>query len=191
MSWLCDRDIQHARATGQLEIAPFDPGNLQPASYDLTLGDEWSEPFMPSTPTEAQGWSFVHVASISREDARLPGVHRFRQERFTLMPGAFVLGCTQERIKLGPGLLAVVDGKSTLGRMGLLIHCTAGFIDPGFQGEITLELHNVAPYPIELVAWAPVAQLRVAELSGLAERPYGSPGLGSHYQGNTGAQPAR
>ena len=110
---------------------------------------------------------------------------------FILHPGEFVLGSTRERLRLPDDLVSRVEGKSSLGRLGLLIHSTAGFIDPAWDGHITLELSNVNTIPITLYAGMRIGQLSFFELSSPAERPYGSPQLGSSYQGQSGPTPSR
>lgn len=195
MSTLSDRDIlKHLQFGWQLAIEPFDARQLQPASYDVRLGSTFQVPcnvaygervsidraagLFPRMKAETLGW---------QEDA---GIRR-RKDAFVLNPGCFVLGTTVERLRLGKNLIAKLDGKSTLGRLGLIVHCTAGYIDPGFEGQITLEMFNCAPYPIELVPGAPIGQLRFEFLSSPCLRAYGSAGLGSHYQGQTGATPPK
>ena len=111
---------------------------------------------------------------------------------FILHPGEFVLGTTLERLTLPDDIVARIEGKSSLGRLGLLIHATAGFVDPGWSnGQITLELSNVAPLPIRLWPGMKIAQLSFMRMDAPAERPYGHPELGSKYQGQKGPTPSR
>ncbi len=193
MSTLSDRDIlKHLQFGWQLEITPFDAKRLQPASYDVCLGAEFQ------VPTSV---AYGERVSIDRAAGRFPRMKTSLCEApsepgmwgvpFVLNPWCCVLVTTVERVRLGKALIAKLDGKSTLGRLGLLVHCTAGYIDPGFDGQITLELFNCAPYPIELVPGVPIGQLRFEFLSSPCLHPYGSPGLGSHYQGQTGATPPK
>lgn len=159
---LSDRDIKArlalpAKDDRQLYIDdPVLP--IQPASIDVRLG-----PILKSITTgtiwNLETWDDFHLGQ-----------------------GEFLLGATLERIGIPPDLVGVLDGKSTLGREGLLVHCTAGYIDPGFRGTVTLELKNLGPEPILLEAGMLIGQLRLHVLSSRCERPYGSAGLGSHYQ---------
>lgn len=186
MSTLSDRDIlKHLHWGWQLEITPFDAKQLQPASYDVRLGGTFQVPC---------NVAYGERVSIDRAAGKFPRMTEWVDKGvrpFVLHPGCFVLGTTVERLRLGKSLIAKLDGKSTLGRLGLLVHCTAGYIDPGFEGQITLELFNCAPYPIELVPGTPIGQLRFEFLSSPALHAYGSEGLGSHYQGQTGATPPK
>lgn len=184
MTTLCDRDLCHAYATNELIISPWKSARVQPASYDLSL----SADFLVPNPR-----AYGDRVSIRRSDERFPTYTAYTEtvRPLVLNPGQFVLGRTEEWIEVGPALRARVEGKSTIGRLGLAVHCTAGYIDPGFKGHITLELFNMAPYSIELSAGAPVCQLAVEELSAIPERLYGAPGLGSHYQGQRGVTPPK
>lgn len=161
---LSDRSI--ALYGGSNLIQPFDLKHLQPASYDLALG-----------PT-----------------IRLPGIDGQTDEvklPYTLNPGMFVLASTEETITLSAGTAAQVSGRSTWGRRGLMIHVTAGFVDPGFRGQLTLELVNVGGSFITLHAGDRIAQISFYQLDVPAMRPYGHKDLGSHYQDQTGPTPAR
>ncbi len=156
---LSDRDILHAIECEGLAVDPFSPNLLQPASLDVRLGHEFRIPgYVKST--------FVGPMVMS--------------------PGRFVLGHTLETVKIPSHLAVRVEGKSTWGRQGLQVHLTAGFIDPGFEGQITLELHNAGQATLRLERGMPIAQLSFHRLSSPALRPYGSAELGSHYQGQTG-----
>jgi dCTP deaminase len=159
---LSDSDIVRYIQTGSLIIDPYDPGLLQPASLDVRLGNQF---YIPR----------------SRETVSGPEV-------FWLPRGTVVLGHTVETVKIPNNLAVRVEGKSTWGRRGLMVHLTAGFIDPGFTGQITLELLNVGT-DMFLAPGDPIAQLSFHLLSSPARRPYGSPGLGSHYQGQMGPVP--
>jgi dCTP deaminase len=166
---LPDHEITAAVEAGHIGVTPWDPKLVQPASLDVRLGDEIKERV-----EGPHGWETV--------------VHHCP---FELRPGQFVLGQTLETITV-PAYLAVhLGGKSSWGRLGLVVHSTAGFIDPGFTGQITLELSNVGPEPIPLRQGRSYGQLFFWLLTSSAKRPYGSPGLGSHYQGQRGATMSR
>lgn len=178
---LSDRDIHSAHAQGRLNLDPWTPSLVQPASVDIRLGDSFRV-FN----------NHAHTAvdpAVSQDLTRAQKVNS--SGIFVLHPGEFILGTTLEKVALDASLAARVEGKSSLGRLGLLTHATAGFIDPGFQGEITLELANVSSLPIILRAGMLIGQLCFMSMSSPAERPYGSPGLGSHYQGQVGATASR
>lgn len=186
---LSDRDILRALDESNLGIEPFDITQLQPASYDVRLGRGFLVP---------AATAYGERVSIDRSAGKFPRMLEWRAREddtgvllrpFVLNPGQFCLGCTEEVITVGNGFVAKLDGKSTLGRLGLLVHCTAGYIDPGFSGQVTLELFNCAPYPIELVPGCPIGQLRFEALSSPAARVYGAPGLGSHYTGEAACGP--
>lgn len=192
---LCDRDVIQCMALGQLDVEPFDPSRLQPASLDLTLANDFQLPktdmrLLDSYPYAVLGEREKPV-SMARWERCFPEYRALKEERYTLPPLGFILGRTVERVRIGPLWRARVEGKSTLGRLGLMVHCTAGYIDPGFQGTITLELFNVAPYAITLVAGEPVCQLAFERLSGRPDCLYGDPRLQSHYQGQQGTQPPK
>lgn len=179
---LADVDLAHAVATGHLGVTPFQPGSVQPASIDLTLDSRfrvfaghWYEAIDPDGDQAALTFS-VQI----RADGQ-----------FVLQPGQLVLGATAEKITLPADLAARVEGKSTLGRLGLQTHSTAGWIDPGFTGQVTLELHNVAQVAIKLRPGMAIGQLCVFQTASPSARPYGHPSLGSRYQGQDGPQPAR
>ena len=155
---LSDRDICFELDGGLLVIEPLTSGALQPASYEIHLGD---------------------VASRNEES------NEFRSTWY-LEPDEFALGCTVETVTIPGHLCAQVNGKSSLGRLGLLVHATAGYVDPGFTGQITLELKNISNHVIVLTDLMPIAQLVFHQLRQPAERPYGSPELDSHYQGQRG-----
>lgn len=177
---LSDRDLAGQLATGGLVVDPLD-GRIQPASIDVRLSRMFRV-FNTGRHT--------HI-DPARELDGLTTLVRANDSGFVLHPGEFVLGSTLETVKLGTHLAARLEGKSSLGRLGLLVHSTAGFIDPGFQGRVTLELSNVAKLPIRLHVGMPIGQLCVMWLSSSAVRPYGSPGLGSKYQGQQGPTESR
>lgn len=179
---LSDVGLRQAIADGSLEISHFDDRLVQPASIDLRLGSELL------TQPMTLDWMTQNPHYGSREmDSYLLNCQGF----YTLRPGEFVLGHTLEIIGLDASLAARLEGKSSLGRMGLAVHSTAGFIDPGFRGQITLELSNISNCSIELTCQMPISQLCVMRLESPAQRPYGSHGLGSRYQGQLGATPSR
>jgi dCTP deaminase len=178
---LSDRDLRGAMADGQLTIDPLDQGLIQPASIDVRL---------------ARTFRVFHTHARTHIDPahEMPGLTelvRADHDGFVLHPGEFALGGTVEKVTLGAGLAARLEGKSSLGRLGLVVHSTAGFIDPGFDGHITLELSNVATLPIRLHVGMKVGQLCVMRLSSPALRPYGSAELGSRYQGQLGPTESR
>ncbi len=179
---LSDRDIRAAIASGRIAIDPFDPSCLQPASVDIRL-DHRFRVFRSSR------HAYIDLARGVDDITEL--VETKGGEPFILHPGEFVLGSSRERVRLPDDLVSRVEGKSSLGRLGLLIHSTAGFIDPAWDGHITLELSNVNTIPITLYAGMRIGQLSFFPLSSPAERPYGSPGLGSSYQGQSGPTPSR
>jgi len=178
---LSDRDIRAAIDAGRIGIDPFDPRCLQPASVDVRL-DRQFRVFRSSR------HAYIDLAKGVDDITELVTVGA---EPFILHPGEFVLGSTLERVRLADDIVSRVEGKSSLGRLGLLIHSTAGFIDPAWDGHITLELSNVNTIPITLYPGMRVGQLSFFPLSSAAERPYGSPELGSSYQGQTGPTPSR
>lgn len=175
-------DAEGARVFGDnwIRVGPMLPEQLQPASVDLRLGTE----FVRFTPCEA-------VDMRDRAVPTYPISVGTGDSYFELKPKELVLGMTIERIELGPRVCASIEGKSSLGRMGLAVHVTAGFVDPGFRGQITLELFNLSPSPIRLRPGMAVCQVAFSECLTRAARPYGSPGLGSRYQDQSGAVPVK
>ncbi|MGH2379554.1 MAG: dCTP deaminase [Candidatus Limnocylindria bacterium] len=178
---LSDRDIRAAIDAGRIGIDPFDPRCLQPASLDVRL-DRQFRVFRSSR------HAYIDLRKGVDDITELVTIDA---EPFILHPGEFVLGSTLERVRLANDLVSRVEGKSSLGRLGLLIHSTAGFIDPAWDGHITLELSNVNTIPITLYPRMRIGQLSFFTLSSPAERPYGSPELGSSYQGQAGPTPSR
>src|SRR5256885_4811662 len=162
---LSDRDIRAAVASGRIGIDPFDPSCVQPASVDIRL-DRFFRVFRSSR------HAYIDLARPLDDITELVEVAEI--EAFILHPGEFVLGSTRERIRLSDDVVSRVEGKSSLGRLGLLIHSTAGFIDPAWDGHITLELSNVNTIPITLYAWMRIGQLSFFSLSRPAEDPYWS-----------------
>lgn len=175
---LSDGTIRRLIADGTLVIDPIEPEQVQPASVDVRLGAEFLV-FRNHTCEVID--PFDKPSDLNEKFVVGEG------EPFILHPGEFVLGTTVEAIGLPDDLVARVEGKSSLGRLGLLIHATAGFVDPGWQrGQITLELSNVATLPIKLYAGMRIGQLSFHTLDAAAERPYGHPELNSKYVGQTG-----
>nr|WP_196792289.1 dCTP deaminase [Motilibacter deserti] len=175
---MSDGTIRRLLAEGRLVIDPIEPGQVQPASVDVRLGSE----FLVFRNHTAEVIDPYEKRDDLMEKVRVP-----EGQPFVLHPGEFVLGTTLEAIGLPDDLVARVEGKSSLGRLGLLIHATAGFVDPGWtRGQITLELSNVATLPIKLWPGMRIGQLSFHCLDAPAERPYGHPDLGSKYVGQRG-----
>jgi dCTP deaminase len=179
---LSDRDLTAELKAGNLGIEPFEPALVQPSSIDFRL-DHLFRVF--------NNHLYTHIDPAERQDDLTSSVEVSDGEPFVLHPGEFVLASTLEVITLGNELAGRVEGKSSLGRLGLLTHSTAGFIDPGFSGHITLELSNVANLPIKLWPGMKIGQLCIFRLSSEAEHPYGSAVYGSRYQGQRGPTPSR
>lgn len=179
---LSDRDIKATIERGDLVIDPFDEALIQPSSVDVRM-DRFFRVFNNSR--------YTHIdPKLPMEDLTTL-VEVEEDEPFVLHPGEFVLGATLEKFTLPDNLAGRLEGKSSLGRLGLLTHSTAGFIDPGFSGHITLELSNVANLPITLWPGMKVGQLALFKMTSAAETPYGSGKLGSKYQGQRGPTPSR
>lgn len=179
---LSDRDIRANISSGDLVIEPFDARLIQPSSVDVRM-DRFFRVFNNS--------KYTHIDPKLQQDELTSLVEVAEGEPFVLHPGEFVLGSTLEKFTLPDHLAGRLEGKSSLGRLGLLTHSTAGFIDPGFSGYITLELSNVANLPITLWPGMKVGQLALFKLSSPAETPYGSGALGSKYQGQRGPTPSK
>jgi dCTP deaminase len=182
---LSDGDIRRRLEDGDLAIEPLsDPGlQIQPASVDLRLGREFLE------------FQHANIACIHPNDEA--EVEEYVSEtvveeggEYVLHPGDFVLGTTVERVEIPPDLIAHVEGRSSLGRLAVVVHATAGLCDPGYRGQITLELSNLGRAPVALTPGMRISQLTFTELSSPAERPYGS-GRGSKYQDQAGPQASR
>ncbi|MFS8104821.1 dCTP deaminase [Lentzea alba] len=178
---LSDQDLRKEVESGRLLLDPFDVEMVQPSSIDVRL-DRYFRVF--------NNTKYTHIdPSIQQDD--LTSLVETDGEPFVLHPGEFVLGSTYEMVTLPDDLAGRLEGKSSLGRLGLLTHSTAGFIDPGFSGHITLELSNVANLPITLHPGMKIGQLCLFKLSSPAEHPYGSKQAGSRYQGQRGPTPSR
>jgi len=179
---LSDRDIAAEIKAGRVQVEPFDPKMIQPSSVDVRL-DRFFRVF-ENHKYEVIDPS-VEQPDLTREVAVSP------DDFFILHPGEFVLASTYEVITLPDDIAGRLEGKSSLGRLGLLTHSTAGFIDPGFSGHITLELSNVANLPVKLYPGMKIGQLCLIKLSSSAEHPYGSAVYGSRYQGQRGPTPSK
>jgi dCTP deaminase len=179
---LSDRSIREALASKRIVIDPLDDADVQPSSVDLHIDRYFrgfrndTTPYIdPKLPQE----DLTEIVEVKDGDA------------FILHPGEFVLGSTYERVALPDDLVARLEGKSSLGRLGLLIHSTAGFVDAGWDGHLTLELSNVATLPIALYPTMKIGQISFFQMTTAAEHPYGSAAKGSKYQGQRGPTPSR
>jgi dCTP deaminase len=182
VSVLSDRSIKKALAAGRLGIEPLDEQAIQPASVDLRLDSVFRVFKTSSRP-------YVDVAQDVDDLTEL--VEISPAAPFVIHPGSFCLGSTLETVTIPNDIVARVDGKSSLGRLGLLVHATAGYVDPGWTGKLTLELSNQSQMPIALYYGMRIAQISFIELTTPVDRPYGSAELGSKYQGQTGPTPSR
>src|SRR5918997_336501 len=179
---LSDRTIREQLAAGRIGIDPLDDSCIQPSSVDLRL-DKLFRVFLNHT---------MSVIDVRKDLSDLTQEVEIKEgDAFILHPGEFVLGSTSEQISLPDDIVARIEGKSSLGRLGLLIHSTAGFIDAGFSGHITLELSNVANLPITLYPGMKIGQVSFLQMTTPADVPYGSSKVGSKYQGQRGPTPSR
>ena len=179
---LSDRDILSELDAKRVQLDPFDAAMVQPSSVDVRL-DRFFRVF--------ENHKYPHIDPSEEQPDLTRLVEPDGDEPFILHPGEFVLGSTYELVTLPDDVAARLEGKSSLGRLGLLTHSTAGFIDPGFSGHVTLELSNVATLPIKLWPGMKIGQLCFFRLSSPAENPYGSAKYGSRYQGQRGPTPSR
>ena len=179
---LSDRSILEEIKAGRIEIDPFDETCVQPSSVDLHV-DRRFRTFHNAR------YPFIDVKKEMPELTELVEVEG--DNPFILHPGEFVLGSTLERVGLPDDLVARLEGKSSLGRLGLLIHSTAGYVDPGWDGYLTLELSNVANLPITIYSGMKIGQISFFRLTSAAEHPYGSRDRGSKYQGQRGPTASR
>ena len=179
---LSDRDIRAEITAGRVKVEPFTEAMVQPSSVDVRL-DRFFRVF------ENHKYSVIDPSTEQPDLTREVAVTA--DEFFILHPGEFVLASTYEVITLPDDIAGRLEGKSSLGRLGLLTHSTAGFIDPGFSGHITLELSNVANLPVKLFPGMKIGQLCLIKLSSPAEHPYGSAVYGSRYQGQRGPTPSK
>jgi dCTP deaminase len=179
---LSDRSLRESIASGRIVVDPFDPATVQPSSIDVRV-DRMFRVFRN------------HSASVLDVKLDLSGLTELIEVEpdgvFMLHPGEFALGSTLERVTVPDDLVARIEGKSSLGRLGLLIHSTAGFIDAGFAGHVTLELANVASLPITIYPGMKIGQISFMEMTTPADHPYGSGATGSKYQGQRGPTPSR
>ncbi|HVW19057.1 MAG TPA: dCTP deaminase [Solirubrobacteraceae bacterium] len=182
MPVLSDGTIRRLVADGRVRIEPWDDAMVQPASVDLRLG---------------ASFRVFHNFRVEAIDLAQPPANLTEHvevaddEPFVIHPGEFVLGRTAEYVEIPDDVVARIEGKSSLGRLGLIVHATAGFVDPGFKGTLTLEITNLTRVPIKLWPGKPIAQLSFMTLDEAAQRPYGHPELGSHYHGQIEATESR
>ena len=179
---LSDRDLVSEIKAENLALEPFEPALMQPSSIDVRL-DRYFRVF--------ENHRYPHIDPAVEQSELTRPVQPESGEPFILHPGEFALGSIYEVVTLPTDIAARVEGKSSLGRLGLLTHATAGFIDPGFSGHVTLELSNVATLPIKLWPGMKIGQLCFFRLTSPAEHPYGSEKYGSRYQGQRGPTPSR
>jgi dCTP deaminase len=179
---LSDRTIRRLLGEGRIGIEPYDETLLQPSSVDVRV-DRFFRVFHNAR------YPFIDVKEPQEELTEL--VEIADDQPFILHPGEFVLGSTLERIQLPDDLVARLEGKSSLGRLGLLIHSTAGFVDPGWDGHVTLELSNVANLPITIYYGMPIGQISFMRMDAPVEHPYGTSAVGSKYQGQSEPTPSR
>ena len=179
---LSDVDIRKEIESGRIVIDPFDPASIQPSSVDLHVDDRFrvfANSRYPYIDVKKEMPGLTEVVEVADPDP------------FILHPGEFVLGSTLERVAIPDDMVARLEGKSSLGRLGLLIHSTAGYVDPGWDGYLTLELSNVANLPITIYAGMKIGQISFFRLTTPAERPYGSTETRSKYQGQRGPTASR
>jgi dCTP deaminase len=181
---LSDRTIREQLAAGRIVIDPLDESLIQPSSIDVRISNLFRV-FRNHTR------GVIDVKQDMVDLTELVEIPVDGDEAFMLHPGEFVLGSTLERICVPDDLVGRVEGKSSLGRLGLLIHSTAGFVDAGFDGHITLELANVASLPITLYPGMKIGQVSFMQMTTSADQPYGSGASGSKYQGQRGPTPSR
>jgi dCTP deaminase len=182
---LSDRTIREEIKEGRIVIHPLDDSCIQPASVDVHLDSE-VRVFKP--------WKYPHYIDIRQPLEGLTSIEQIEEGEgryFSLQPGQFVLGSTKEYFEVPNHIMARLEGKSSLGRVGLLIHATAGYVDPGFKGYLTLELYNLCALPIFLYAGMKISQISFHMLTTPADHPYGSPGLRSKYQDQSGPTATR
>jgi dCTP deaminase len=181
-SVLSDGTIRRLIEDGRIRIDPYDESLIQPASIDLRLGDSFRvfhNHRAPAIDLREPPANLTEEVTVAPDDP------------FLIHPGEFCLGRTLEWVELPDDIVARIEGKSSLGRLGLIVHATAGFCDPGWKGTLTLELNNLTRIPIKLYPGLLIAQLSFMALDRPAERPYGSTELGSHYQGQVAATESR
>jgi len=179
---LSDIDIKNSIKNTDIEISPLIEEYIQPSSIDLRVGADFRV---------FENHKYSHIDPKAQQDDLTSLVTASIEEPFVLHPGEFVLGTTFEKVSLSNKVVARLEGKSSLGRIGLLIHSTAGFVDPGFSGYLTLELSNVANLPIKIYPEMKIGQISFYYLNSPSESEYGSENYGSKYQGQEGPTPSR
>ena len=179
---LSDRSIREEIEAGRIVVDPFDAGLVQPSSIDVRVDRQFRV---------FHNGRYTHIDVREPMEELTELVEPAEGEPFILHPGEFVLGQTLERVTLPNDLVARLEGKSSLGRLGLLIHSTAGFVDSGFSGNLTLELSNVANLPITIYYGMPIGQISFMRMDGPVENPYGGGQTGSKYQGQAEPTPSR
>tara|TARA_Y100001970_G_scaffold86666_1_gene109304 strand:+ start:2051 stop:2614 length:564 start_codon:yes stop_codon:yes gene_type:complete len=179
---LSDKDIKKALKDKWIEISPLEKTFIQPSSVDLRVGTEFRV---------FENHKYSHIDPKAPQEDLTTLVEATKNEPFVLHPGEFVLGTTYEKVALSNKIVARLEGKSSLGRIGLLIHSTAGFVDPGFSGYLTLELSNVANLPIKIYPEMKIGQISFYYLNSASEAKYGDRNYGSKYQGQEGPTPSK
>ena len=179
---LSDKDIKKALKDKWIEISPLEQTFIQPSSVDLRVGTEFRV---------FENHKYSHIDPKAPQEDLTTLVEATKNEPFVLHPGEFVLGTTYEKVALSNKIVARLEGKSSLGRIGLLIHSTAGFVDPGFSGYLTLELSNVANLPIKIYPEMKIGQISFYYLNSASEAKYGDRNYGSKYQGQEGPTPSK
>lgn len=177
---LSDVDLMIAIDSGQLGVSPLVEGSIQPASIELHLGNSFKQMKLSRFPIDLLNPHIEYDEYEIKDNTRIK-----------IEPGGFFLAHTKETVRIPNGTVARVEGKSSLGRFGLAIHVTAGYVDPGFEGEITLEIVNLSLNALLLTPGMKIAQLCVMQMTSEASEPYGHPKFKSHYQGQTGATASR
>lgn len=172
---LSDRDFLKRIENNEIVVDPFKRENLQPSSLDLELSKEIRV---------FNNWEQGEIDVRQKEEPSR--VVKIKDKGFVIHPGEFVLGCTQERFELPNDIAGKLEGRSSLGRLGLIVHATAGYVDPGFEGWLTLEISNISRLPIRIYAGMKIAQICFYQMSSEVLAPYGSKKLGSKYQGQKG-----
>lgn len=174
---LSDLDIKMCLVNGNIVIDPYDENNMQPASYDLTLDSNFLVPRGFIQQIDMANVEYDHMMNFQK------------QEKFVIGPGDFILGCTREVVTVGNNWVGRIEGKSSIGRLGLLVHVTAGFIDPGFSGQVTLEMFNAAPWDLVIYPGQRIAQIAFQRLDHTPNKTYGQ--VNNHYQNQRGPVESR
>lgn len=179
---LSDKDIKKSLKNKEIQITPLDENYIQPSSVDLRVGSDFRV---------FENHKYSHIDPKAEQNDLTTLVNSSQEEPFVLHPGEFVLGTTYEKVTLSNKIVARLEGKSSLGRIGLLIHSTAGFVDPGFSGYLTLELSNVANLPIKIYPEMKIGQISFYYLNSPSVSMYGDKSYGSKYQGQEGPTPSK